>query len=182
MLIQRKPIFSGKIIDLSIDHVQLPNGQHCDLEMVHHPGGAASIAIDDNANVCLLRQYRHAADDWIWELPAGKLEQDETPLVTAQRELAEEAGICAAHWKTIGQHLSSPGVFTEIIYLYYATQLSMINQNLENDEVIEVHWLPFSKALNMAQTGEIQDAKTLIGLYRTQTFLHTGASGLTNKA
>src|SRR3989304_680585 len=96
---QQRMIFKGRIIRLTLDTVQLPNGATAGLEIVHHPGGAAVVALDAAGRVCLLRQYRHAAGGWMWELPAGKLDGGEPPLTTAQRELQEEAGLHAAHWE-----------------------------------------------------------------------------------
>src|SRR5579863_10621394 len=104
--------FTGRVVSVTLDEVLLPNGQRELLEVVHHPGGAAAVAIDAQARVCLLRQYRYVADGWLWELPAGKLEPDEPPLVTAQRELVEEAGVSAKLWRPLGTVLSSPGVFS----------------------------------------------------------------------
>ena len=102
----------------------LPNGMRVPLEIVRHPGGAAVVAIDAQDRVCLLRQYRHAAGGYIYELPAGKLEPDEPPEATARRELVEEASVSAAHWTSLGAYFSSPGVFTEVIHLYLATELA----------------------------------------------------------
>src|SRR5882762_1110413 len=94
--------FRGRIITVTTDEVVLPNGYRAELEVVHHPGGAAVVAIDAQERVCLLRQYRYVADGWIWELPAGKLEPNEPPLETAKRELIEEAGTSARHWESLG--------------------------------------------------------------------------------
>src|SRR5262245_52708700 len=85
-------VFSGRVIELSLERVELPNGAIVDFELVRHPGGAAAVALDDAGRVCLLRHYRHAVGRWLWELPAGKLENREDPLLAAQRELAEETG------------------------------------------------------------------------------------------
>jgi ADP-ribose pyrophosphatase len=137
-----------------------------DLEIVHHPGGAAVVALDAENRVCLLRQYRHAAGGWLWELPAGKLDNAEAPLLCAQRELEEEAGLRDADWQSLGKIVSSPGVFTEVIHLYLARTLTAVPTRMEEHEVIEVHWLPWAEALRMAQAGEIEDAKTLAGLLR----------------
>jgi ADP-ribose pyrophosphatase len=167
MLKSRKHIYDGRVIRLTLDRVQLPNDAQCELEIVHHPGGAAVVAVDDADRVCLIKQYRHAAGGWIWELPAGKLEPDEAPLKTAQRELCEEAGVVAANWQSMGCLTSSPGVFTEVIHLFYATELSGAARNPEEHEAIEVHWWPLSEAVRAIEVGDIHDAKTVIGLYRT---------------
>lgn len=163
-------IYRGKIIDLYLEHVTLPNGAVAELEIVRHPGGAAVVALDSENRVCLLRQYRHAAGGWLWELPAGKLDPGESPLATAQRELQEEAGLRAARWEPLGKIISSPGVFTEIVHLFLARDLSGVLANAEAHEVFEVHWVPFVQALAQARTGEITDAKTLVGLFRADKF------------
>lgn len=164
-------IYRGKIIDLNLETVMLPNGAVAELEIVHHPGGAAVVAVDGENRVCLLRQYRHAAGGWLWELPAGKLDPGELPFATAQRELEEEAGLRAACWEPLGKVISSPGVFTEVVHLYLARDLSRVPIGTEAHEIIEVHWVPFSEALVQAQTDKITDAKTLAGFFRAQHVL-----------
>ena len=158
--------FRGRIISLTTDEVTLPNGHRAELEVVHHPGGAAAVAIDAQQRVCLLRQYRYVAGGWLWELPAGKLEPNEPPLTTAQRELVEEAGWSAAHWESLGTYLSSPGIFTEVLHLFLATQLQPAQVAHEHAEVIEAHWVPFAQAYQWAIEGTIRDGKTAIGLIR----------------
>lgn len=167
----KKIIYQGRIVQLALEHVHLPNGEECELEIVHHPGGAAVVALDENANVCLLRQYRHVVGGWIWELPAGKIDNAEDPKQTAKRELLEEAGLQAKQWHSLGRIMSSPGIFTEVIYLYLAQDLQQFEQQAEPHEVFEVHWLPLARALTMAQQGEIEDAKTLVGLLRVECLL-----------
>jgi ADP-ribose pyrophosphatase len=166
-----KQIYAGKIVRLTLDTVLLPNGNTAELEIVHHPGGAAVVALDAENRVCLLRQYRHAAGGWLWELPAGKLDNGEAPLLCAQRELEEEAGMQAQDWQSLGRIISSPGVFTEIVHLYLARALTVVPTRTEAHEVIEVHWLPWVEALRKTQAGEIEDAKTLAGLLRAQAFV-----------
>jgi ADP-ribose pyrophosphatase len=165
---QQRTIFEGRIIRLTLDTVLLPNGATAELEIVHHPGGAAVVALDAEGRVCLLRQYRHAAGGWLWELPAGKLDGGEAPLLCAQRELEEEAGRQAADWQSLGKIVSSPGVFTEVVHLFLARALTVVPVRAEEHEVIEVHWRPWAEVLRMAQDGEIADAKTLAGLLRAQ--------------
>lgn len=159
-------VYRGKIIDLYLEQVTLPNGAVAELEIVRHPGGAAIVALDSENQVCLLRQYRHAAGGWLWELPAGKLDPGESPFTTARRELQEEAGLQAARWESLGSIVSSPGVFTEIVHLFLARNLNRVPANAEAHEVFEVHWIPLAQALAQARTGEITDAKTLAGLFR----------------
>ncbi len=165
-VIAQREVFRGKITYLTVDTVDLPNGHRADLEILHHPGGAAIVAIDDQNRVCLLHQFRHAAGGYVWELPAGKLEPDEPPELTAQRELIEEAGVAASTWRSLGISLSSPGVFTERIHLYLATNLTPAPDAREAAEIFEVHWVDFKTAVQRVLNGEIDDSKTGMGLLR----------------
>jgi ADP-ribose pyrophosphatase len=171
MSIERKIIYEGRVIKVSVDTVDLPNGVRVPLEIVRHPGGAAAIAIDSQRRVCLLRQYRHAAGGYIYELPAGKLEPDEPPEVTARRELVEEAALSATQWTSLGAYFSSPGVFTEVIHLYLATGLSATRGAPDADEVFQVEWWPLDTAIERARNGELTDAKTIIGILRAEQHL-----------
>jgi ADP-ribose pyrophosphatase len=166
--------YRGRVITVNVERVRLPNGRVADLEIVHHPGGATIVALDAAQCICLLRQYRHAGGGWVWELPAGKLEPGEPPLLTAQRELIEEAGMQAREWYSLGSILSSPGVFTEIIHLYLARELTPCALAHEEHEVIEVHWVPFEEAWQRAVSGEIRDAKTAMGILRAHALLAQG--------
>jgi ADP-ribose pyrophosphatase len=167
MLLERKTIYDGRVIKVSVDTVELPNGHQLPLEIVRHPGGAAAVAIDSEDRICLLRQFRHAAGGFIYELPAGKLETGEPPDVTARRELAEEAALDATEWTSLGAYFSSPGVFTEVIHLYLATGLSPARAAPDAGEVFQIEWWPLSMAVERACSGELTDAKTIIGILRT---------------
>jgi ADP-ribose pyrophosphatase len=172
MPIDRKIIYEGRVIKVSVDTVDLPNGVRVPLEIVRHPGGAAAVAVDTQGRVCLLRQYRHAAGGYIHELPAGKLEPDEPPEVTARRELVEEAAVSASRWISLGAYFSSPGVFTEVIHLYLATGLAPAPAAPEADEVFQVEWWPLATAVERAHSGELTDAKTIIGILRAARHLN----------
>lgn len=175
-ILKRESIFQGRVIYVALETVVMPEDPHAapqgpppaelQLEIIRHPGGSAVVALDDQDRVCLLRQFRHAADGWLWELPAGKIDPGETPFGTATRELAEEAGVIAEDWTALGRMHSSPGVFTEIVYLWMARGIRSQPHAHERDELIQIHWLPLGQALDWCNDGEITDAKTLIGLYR----------------
>lgn len=164
-------VFQGRIVEVEVGSAELPDGGRLELEIVHHPGGAAVVALDEHMRVCLLRQYRPVVGVWLWELPAGKIDAGEPPLETARRELAEEAGLAAAQWVELGSIVSSPGVFTERVHLYLARGLSPVPAAPEPGELLEPHWVAMSDALARARTGEIEDAKTLIGLFRAAALL-----------
>jgi len=157
-------VFKGRVLTLNLEQVRLPNGRIAELEIAHHPGGAAVVAVDADDRVCLLRQFRHAAGGWLTELPAGKLDGGEPPLECAQRELAEEAGVVAKRWDKLGEFFSSPGVLTEVIHLFLARDLVATDARPEEHEVFEARWVPLDEAVELAASGRLQDAKSLIGL------------------
>lgn len=174
MLISRRTHFTGRVVRIDVDEVRLPNGHEATLEVVHHPGGAAAVAVDADGRVCLLRQYRHAIGQWIVELPAGKLDTDEGPEATARRELAEEAGVTARTWRSLGCSISSPGVFTEFVHLFLATDLGSAELQCEHGEVLEPFWVPLEEALQNVLGGQWSDAKTVVGLVRAAAVLRHG--------
>jgi ADP-ribose pyrophosphatase len=152
-------------VDLGIESVTLPGGHTIELEVVRHPGGAAVVALDETLRLCLLRQYRHAAGGWIWEIPAGKLNPGEDPLVAVKRELEEEAGLRAEVWTPLGSILTTPGFCDEVIYLFLARELIPVCPAAEAHEVIEVHWLSLPRAFAWVRQGTIRDSKTLAALF-----------------
>ena len=159
-------IHQGKLISLYKEQVNLTNGDHTHFDIVKHPGGAVIAAINGENELCMLRQWRHAVQDTVWELPAGCLEPSEPPLQTAIRELEEEAGVRADKWEELGKIIPSPGFSNEVLYLYVAKDLQKGKQNLDDAEQLDVHWLPLQTAYAMAGSGEITDAKTLALLLR----------------
>ena len=158
-------IYSGRVVTLDVAEVRLPNGHVATLEIVGHPGGAAVVAVNAAGEVCLLRQYRHAAGGWLWEVPAGKLD-GKTPDATARAELAEEAGLVATDWQSLGHVVSSPGVFREVVHLFLARGLASVAAAPEREEVFEIHWVPIAEAVERALHGDIVDAKSVVALLR----------------
>ena len=154
-------IHQGNLISLHTERVNFPNGGHTYFDIVKHPGGAVIAAINDNDEICLLKQWRHAIQQHIWELPAGCLEPNEPALETAKRELEEETGVVAKQWRDLGTITPSPGFSNEILYFFEARELSEGTVNLDDAEQLEAHWISIEKAKKMARSGDIIDAKSL---------------------
>ncbi|GAB4266789.1 MAG: NUDIX hydrolase [Deferrisomatales bacterium] len=167
----------GQVVDLGIERARLPDGGQISLEVVRHPGGAAAVAVDGRKRVCLVRQYRHAAGGWIWEVPAGKRDPGEQPLETARRELKEEAGVRAGAWTELGTILTTPGFCDEVIHLYLARHLEVGPARHGAEERIEIHWVPLAEAVGWARNGELRDAKSVVALLRAAHRLEGEARG-----
>ncbi len=161
---ERKPLYRGRVVDLWLETVDLPNGHRTQLEVIRHPGAAAVVPLHADGSVSLIRQFRYAAGGFIWEVPAGKLD-GEDPAVCAIRELAEEAGLAANRLTRLGTILTTPGFTDERIHLFLAEELSPAPQKLEADEVISVHRVPLQTALAMIVSGELVDAKSALALF-----------------
>ena len=176
-LISSQPIYQGRVVELSLDRVALPNGNETDLEMIRHPGAAVVLPVetgDDGVDYALLvRQYRYAADGWLLEVPGGKLDGPEDPEVCARRELAEEIGHEAGELIGLGSILTTPGFTDERIWLYLGRDLrpTRTGPALEADEVLEVERIPLSDAISRAIDGDIIDAKTVAALLRAAAML-----------
>ena len=161
-----RQIYKGRIVDLHLEHVTLPNGHAVELEVMHHPGASAVAAVDDAQRVVLIRQFRHAAGGYIWELPAGVLGPGEAPAACAARELREEAGLVAAELRHLGTIFTTPGFCDERIHLFLAQRLRQDAHAHEADEVIaEITRLPLREALGRIRSGDIVDGKTIAGLH-----------------
>ncbi len=171
MTFTRTPIYQGHVVDLGLETVELPAHEPFQLEIVRHPGGAAAVAVNAQGQVCLIRQYRHAAGGWIWEIPAGKIDPNEPPRHTAERELQEEVGLLAQQWTDLGSMFSTPGFCSEILYLYLAQDLTQVAHQREPNELIETHWVDFQQALDWARQDEIRDAKSVAALFRAAAVL-----------
>ncbi len=166
-----KEIYRGRLITLGLETLELPGGVHLELEIVRHPGGAVVLAANAHNEICLLRQYRHAIGETIWELPAGTVDAGEKPSETAKRELEEEAGVKAEIWRELGSIWPTPGFCDEVLHLYLAQQLDVTAARHNRDELIEIHWFPIETALSMAKNNEINDGKTLAALFRGSMLL-----------
>ncbi len=168
-------IFSGKVFRVTLDNVRLENGNTAQREVVHHTGGAGIVALNENGEIALVRQYRYAQNRELLEIPAGKIEPGEAPLATAARELREEAGCTAAAITDLGSIIPTCAYCTEVIYLFLATGLSAAGQQLDVDEFLDVLWLPLSTAVDMVLDGRITDAKTVAALLKIKLLRDTGA-------
>ena len=168
-VLERRPVMQGRVFEIAVERVALPGGRETTLEILHHPGAAAIVAVNGRDEVLLIRQFRHAAGGELWEIPAGTRDAGEEPLECARRELIEETGFAAGRWEDLGSMLPVPGYSTEQIYLYFARDLEERAQALDEDEVIaEVRAVPAAQALAWASDGTIVDAKTIVGLFRAQ--------------
>jgi ADP-ribose pyrophosphatase len=160
-------LYNGKIFDVVLEKVTLPNGAIKNSEIVRHPGAAAMVPLLDDGKVLLISQYRHAVGEFLWEIPAGTLEPDEAAIECARRELVEETGYEASSFNKLAEILPAPGYTDEHIHIFLATGLKSVKQKLEDDEVLELQPMAFDTALEMITKGEIQDAKTIAGLLLT---------------
>lgn len=176
MIIGSKRVHTGRVIKLDVDQVRFPDGSEGQLEMIRHPGAAAVVPMldrptDPDPRVVLIRQFRHAADDFIWEIPAGTLGPGESPEDCAYRELIEEAGCQAARLSYLTNIFTAPGFTDERIHLYLAEDLTRVETHRDRDEFITVFEFPWSEVGRMIRRREIRDAKSLSALMFVQSFL-----------
>jgi ADP-ribose pyrophosphatase len=156
-------VFEGRVVNVTVDTVSEGEVTY-QREVVHHNGSAVIVPVFDDGTVALVRQYRHPAVRYLLEVPAGTLAKGERPELGAARELKEELGLVAARLEKLSEFFVSPGFCEEKMWVYLATELSEGEQALEDDEIIDVVRLPIADALEMITSGEIEDAKTIIGL------------------
>ncbi len=166
------PAHTGRVIQVSTERLRYANGREYDNDFVRHPGAAAVVAIDGANRVCVVRQYRHGVHDFLWEIPAGKLDAGEPPEVCAARELQEETGVSARRWSSLGLYIPAPAIFTELIHLYLARDLEVGAASPDADEELELKWLPLQQAFDHVLQGEWNDGKTAMALWRAQKQLH----------
>jgi ADP-ribose pyrophosphatase len=162
-------VYSGKVINVDIDSVEFPNGSIGDLEMVRHSGAAAVVPFltdpgTDDPQILLIKQFRHATDRFIYEIPAGKLDGGEEPIACAKRELKEETGCTAERLEHLCTFYTTPGFTDERIHAFMATGLTRGEMKHEADEIMTVETVTLSRALELIRTGELVDAKTALSL------------------
>ncbi len=162
-ILASQEVFRGRIFDVTIDTVREGDKTY-QREVVHHPGSAVIVPAFEDGTVALVCQYRHPAVRYLLEVPAGTLNRGERPEEGAARELEEELGFVAGRLEKLSEFYVSPGFCEEKMWIYLATEMVETKQQLEEDEIVDVVRLPFSQALEMISAGEIEDAKTIIGL------------------
>lgn len=165
-MLESKEIFNGRVIRVTLDKVQLEDGTTSTREVVHHHGGACILPVDADGNVTMVRQFRYALGEELWELPAGKLEAGEDPFEAAKRELSEECGLTADTYTELGVVYPTVGYDSERIYLWAAEGLHTVGQHLDAGEFLDVVKMPFAQALGLVMDGTIRDSKTQIALLK----------------
>jgi ADP-ribose pyrophosphatase len=172
-------VYSGRIISVDLDSVEFPNGTAGDLEMVRHPGASAVVPLLDpldspDPRVVLIRQYRYAAEGYVYEIPAGRLDPGETPADCALRELREETGYSAETLIPLTTFYTTPGFTDERIHLFTAAGLTEGASQTESDEILDLAPMTLSSAMALIASGELVDGKTMIGLLFTERFIRRG--------
>jgi ADP-ribose diphosphatase len=175
-LVSTERLYSGRIVNLDLDTVRFPDGTTGRLEMLRHPGASAVVPFLDDVRapdprVLLLRQFRHAADRFIWEVPAGRLDPGESPERCAERELEEETGMRPGRLQRLTTIFTTPGFTDERIHLFAALDLTEGQARREADEFMELHTRPWSEVMDAVRRGEIEDGKTLVSLLFVEAFL-----------
>ncbi|MBU5426646.1 NUDIX hydrolase [Tissierella pigra] len=164
-------LYEGKILNLRVDTVEIPDKKYSKREIIEHPGGVAIVTLTDDNSIILVKQYRKAVEKFLLEIPAGKLEVNEEPRETAVRELKEETGLEAQKIEYITEFYTSPGFCNEKIYLFLATDLMEGEPNPDTGEFIEIVKYSMDEVVKMVDRGEIIDSKTIIGINFAKKYL-----------
>ncbi|MBT8341662.1 MAG: NUDIX hydrolase [Desulfatitalea sp.] len=160
----KRTLHHGRVFEFTVENVHLDNDVTIDLEIIRHPGASAVVPITEEGAVILIKQYRHAVANYIWEIPAGTFDGKEDPLACARRELIEETGFAARRWQRLGAVTPVPGYSDERIHLFMARDLTPAKQRLDHDEILQVHTIAFDQVMEMIFDGQIEDAKTIAGI------------------
>lgn len=175
---ERSTAFQGCLLRLDVDTVTLPDGKEGVREYIRHPGGVGVVALTDEGEVLLVKQYRYPYSEVLIEIPAGKRDKGEEPLVTGMRELEEETGYRAANYTPLGVMYPTPGFCDEKVYLFLATGLTAAEAHPDADEFLDVERCPLDEMVRRVMAGEIADAKTQIGILKTKLLLDSQKEGL----
>jgi len=162
-----RTVYKGKVFSVTSDDIEEPNGVRARRDIVRHQGSVVVLAVetdDAQPRVLLIRQYRYAADETMWEIPAGRIDDGEQPLEGAKRELIEETGFRAKKWKRALSFYPSPGFMSEIMHIYLAEDLTSGKAAPEEDEKISKRFFPLSSVVKMIDSGKIRDGKTIAGV------------------
>ena len=170
-MISRETVFEGRIMNLYVDQVTLPNGKTGEREVVDHVDGVGILAIDDEDRVLTVTQYRYVFGRNLLEIPAGKLDWNEDHRSGGLRELKEETGAVPGKFEYLGSFIPAPGCYTENLHLYLATDLKFEEQSLDPDEFLRVERIPFDEMVERCVNGEIEDGKTVIAVLRAKALL-----------
>ncbi len=163
--------YNGKIINMRVDEAQLENGKTAIREVVEHSGGVCVAALDEQNRLLMVKQFRYPYGEVLLEIPAGKREKGEDPLDCGKRELEEETGYTAEKYTDLGKLYPTPAYVDEVIYMYYAENLSKTHQHLDEDEFLSVERIPFADAVKMVMNGEIRDAKTQVAILKLKELI-----------
>lgn len=164
--VSSETVYKGRIFEITKDMALLENGETAQRDVLHHSGGVTVVAITENEEILMVRQYRYPHHKVTLEIPAGKLEKGEEHSECGKRELLEETGYTCKSYKYLGKILPTPAYVTEVIHLYMASELEYSKQNLDKDEFLDVEKIPLKTAVEMVLNGEIDDAKTQIGILK----------------
>ncbi|MBA3659844.1 MAG: NUDIX hydrolase [Gemmatimonadales bacterium] len=175
-LVSAERAYTGRVVNLDVDTVRFPDNSIGRLEMLRHPGASAVVPFlgdprSPNPEILLIRQFRHAADRFIWEIPAGRIDAGESPEVCARRELEEETGMAAEVLEPLTSIYTTPGFTDEVIHLFMAHGLEKGQHRREADEFLELHTRCWSEVMDLVRRGEIEDGKTLSALLFVQCFM-----------
>ena len=169
-----KHVFKGRIIDLEVDQIQLPDGHNSIREVINHPGGVAIAALNERDELLMVRQFRYPFRTVLLELPAGKLEKGEDPFEAVKREQMEETGTTGENYISLGNLYPSPGYCGEIIRIWACRVAQKGKMHLDEDEFLEVERIPLNKAVEMVLNNEIPDSKTQVGILKTAALIKAG--------
>jgi ADP-ribose pyrophosphatase len=164
-------VFNGKLLHVFYDEAKLPNGRISSREWIKHPGASAIVPIFENGDVMLVNQFRYPSQQIFLEVPAGKIDEGENPHQTAVRELKEETGLSCEELHYVGHFFPAIGYADEVIHIYVAIKLTHNENATDDDEFVQKERVPFSKAIELIYSGEINDGKTICCLLRAQKYL-----------